>query len=269
MSWNGNPSDINQTFVIGLPNGGGPMLSACTGVLTNFIQSCDGDVSLILTGNTAIFSGDTYFLGSISATTISGDTFFSGGTSLMQIIQDALIQSQFTGNTSGTCINDFYVTNLYGCPEITLHDDIVPSVDNTVNLGTPIKRFRSINTVSGTTTIWKVTQSLEVPSISACTEVVTNALISCSGDSQILLTSGETLFNTNVMPFLTDTIILGGPIKRFRDVNTLSGTSTVWFSTISITTPKLDLGLDSLGNPRVITANSSVIQSDILDNGSY
>jgi hypothetical protein len=195
MSWNGNPSDINQTFVIGPTTGGGPFLSACTGVLTNFIQSCDGEVSLTLSGNTAIFSGDTYFLGNTSADTISGGTFFSGGTNLTEVIQDNFIQLLISGNTSGTCTNDFYVANIYGCSDITLHNDIIPNVDATVNLGTTL--------------------------------------------------------------------------KRFRDINTVSGTSTVWISTISVTTPMLDLGLDSLGNSRIITADSSIIRYDILDDGTY
>ena len=30
----------------------------------------------------------------------------------------------FTGNTSGTCITDLYITNLYGCSPITVHDNI-------------------------------------------------------------------------------------------------------------------------------------------------
>ena len=30
----------------------------------------------------------------------------------------------FTGNTSATCINDLYITNLYGCSPITIHDNI-------------------------------------------------------------------------------------------------------------------------------------------------
>ena len=62
---------------------------------------------------------------------------------------------------------------------------------------------------------------------------------------------------------------LGTPIKRFRDINTISGTSTVWTSTSSVITPNLDLGLDSLSNPRIITANNSIIQNDILNGGQF
>jgi hypothetical protein len=30
----------------------------------------------------------------------------------------------FTGNTSATCINDLYISNLYGCSPITVHDNL-------------------------------------------------------------------------------------------------------------------------------------------------
>ena len=101
----------------------------------------------------------------------------------------------FTGGT-GSCITDLYIENLHSCTtDITLHNDITPSIDNTINLGTQLKRFRDINTVSGTTTVWN--------------------------------------------------------------------------STIKIFTPELDLGLDSLGNQRKITANNSVIQNDILNGGIF
>lgn len=105
--------------------------------------------------------------------------------------------------------------------------------------------------------------------ISACTAVITNNLISCSGDSQIHLTSGSTIFNTSIVPEIDNNINAGTPLKRFRDINTVSGTSSVWTSTVKVITPILDLGNDSLGNLRQITANNSVIQDDILLGGNY
>lgn len=105
--------------------------------------------------------------------------------------------------------------------------------------------------------------------VSACTAVFTNVVISCSGDSQINLFSGLTEFNTTLVPENDATIDVGIPIKRFRDINTVSGTSSVWTSTVSVTTPMLDLGNDSLGNSRQITANNSIIQNDTLLGGTY
>lgn len=80
--------------------------------------------------------------------------------------------------------------------------------------------------------------------------------------------TGVTLHN-DIVPISNDTIDLGNPTTRFRDINTLSGTSTYWTSTITVNTPQVDLGLDGLGNSRIITANNSVIQNDILNGGNY
>jgi hypothetical protein len=130
----------------------------------------------------------------------------SGGTKYYKLKQEPWVgditdwddfttSSTFTGG-SGNCITELYVDNIYDCVSgITLHGDIVPVTDNTINLGTVLKRFRNINTVSGTT--------------------------------------------------------------------------TVWTATTSIYTPELDLGLDSLGNQRKITANNSVIQNDTLNGGIF
>ena len=130
----------------------------------------------------------------------------SGGTKYYKLKQEPWVgditdwddftkSSTFTGG-SGNCITELYVDNLYDCVSgITLHGDITPVTDNTINLGTPI--------------------------------------------------------------------------RRFRDINTVSGTTTVWSSTIKIFTPELDLGLDSLGNQRTITANNSVIQNDTLNGGIF
>ena len=107
------------------------------------------------------------------------------------------------------------------------------------------------------------------PTITACTAVYTNEVVSCSGDSVIQLGSGTTTFNTDILPNTDNIINLGYPTRRFRDVNTVSGTSTVWTSTDRVITPNLELGVDSSGNTRTITANNSVIQNDILNGGIF
>lgn len=101
----------------------------------------------------------------------------------------------FSGG-SGNCITDLYIENLHDCVSgITLHGDITPVTDDTINFGTPI--------------------------------------------------------------------------KRFRDINTVSGTTTVWSATTRVYTPELDLGLDTNNESRIITANNSVIQDDILNGGTF
>lgn len=105
--------------------------------------------------------------------------------------------------------------------------------------------------------------------VSACTAVYTDNIISCSGDSEIILSSGATYFNTDILPVVDATIGLGLPGNRFRVVNSVSGLSTYWTATTSVTTAMLDLGNDTDGNLRQITANNSIIQNDTLLGGTY
>ena len=76
-------------------------------------------------------------------------------------------------------------------------------------------------------------------------------------------------FHNDIKPYSSDTINLGTSGFRFRDVNTLSGTSTYWTSTITVNTPQVNLGLDGNGNSRIITANNSVVQDDTLNGGTF
>jgi hypothetical protein len=71
------------------------------------------------------------------------------------------------------------------------------------------------------------------------------------------------------VPTSDNLISVGSPSRRFRNINTISGTSTVWTATGIIYTPKLNLGLDLSGNTREITADNSIIQDDVLNGGFY
>jgi hypothetical protein len=74
---------------------------------------------------------------------------------------------------------------------------------------------------------------------------------------------------SDILPDSDNTIDLGSDLKRFRDINTVSGTSSYWTSTVKVSTPELDLGYDNLGDLRIINANNSIIQNDILVGGLY
>jgi hypothetical protein len=80
--------------------------------------------------------------------------------------------------------------------------------------------------------------------------------------------TGVTL-HSSITPAIDDSINLGSPIKRFRDINTISGTTSYWTANVRVISPEIDLGLDSLGNSRIITADSSVIQDDTLLGGTF
>ena len=74
------------------------------------------DVSSIISAAT---SQDTFVTGS----TLSGDTLVlsrNDGVNLTTNLNSLV----FTGNTSGDCITDLYITNLYGCSPITLNDNL-------------------------------------------------------------------------------------------------------------------------------------------------
>jgi hypothetical protein len=146
-----------------------------------------------LSANT--FSAGTYQNLPISGLTAGNNINISGSNGNFTISVTGITDTVFTGGT-GSCITDLYIENLHSCTtDVKLHNDITPNTDNTINLGTSFKRFRDINTVSGTTSYWK--------------------------------------------------------------------------ATVKIVSPELDLGNDSLGNPRTITADSSIIQNDTLLGGTY
>ncbi|MDB4326261.1 hypothetical protein N9966_00450 [bacterium] len=74
------------------------------------------DVSSIISGAT---SQDTFVTGS----TLSGSTLLLSRNDGVELTTD-LSSILFTGNTSGDCITDLYITNLYGCSPITVNDTL-------------------------------------------------------------------------------------------------------------------------------------------------
>ena len=107
------------------------------------------------------------------------------------------------------------------------------------------------------------------PIVSACTFVYTNEVISCSGDTSIKLTEDSAIFNNDILPEIDNTIDIGKPSVRFRNLNSFSGNTSYWTSTIEVETPLLRLGFDDLNNERNINANNSIIQDDVLNGGTY
>ena len=97
--------------------------------------------------------------------------------------------------------------------------------------------------------------------------IYTENIIAC--DTGVTINNAITIHPTDIVPTTDNLINFGSSIRRFRDINTVSGTSTVWESTGIIYTPILNLGQDLSGNAREITAENSIIQDDILNGGSY
>ena len=74
---------------------------------------------------------------------------------------------------------------------------------------------------------------------------------------------------SSLTPVVDGSVDAGTPLRRYREVNTVNGMSSIWASTVRVVTPEVTLGYDSQGELRILTANSSILQNDIINGGSY
>lgn len=74
---------------------------------------------------------------------------------------------------------------------------------------------------------------------------------------------------SSLTPIVDGSVDAGTPLRRYREVNTVNGMSTIWASTVRVVTPEVTLGYDSMGELRILTANSSILQNDVINGGSY
>lgn len=149
-----------------------------------------------------ILTDDNFYT---TGSTLIGNTIYYDRTDSLSAYTTDLTDFSFSGG-SGNCITDLFVTNMYGCSPITVHDNLI-------------------------------------------------------------LLSGLT-FSGDFVPDSDGSGNIGTPAKRFREVNTISGTSSYWTSTtVSATT--INLGLDTEGNPRILNADSSILNNDCLEGGIY
>lgn len=120
-----------------------------------------------------------------------------------------------------------------------------------------------------------------VQSITAGTIVVTGSL-TVEGDFYNCDSGSTAFFNTisactedtinvgsSLTPVNDNVVDAGTPIRRYREVNTVNGMSSIWASTVRVVTPEVTLGYDSSGELRILTANSSILQNDVINGGSY
>lgn len=126
-----------------------------------------------------------------------------------------------------------------------------------------------MSTVNQTFIIQPLFLTGESATYTAATGVYTNQLVSVDGNSNIQMGTGTTTFNTHIMASGDNTVNLGSVVKRFRTINTVSGTTSVWSVSTTLNSPNLNLGLDSDGLTRIITANNSIIQEDAIIGGDY
>jgi len=125
----------------------------------------------------------------------------------------------------------------------------------------------STNSFTGGTINGDLIVNGDIINCSSVSTLYTETILAC--ESGVTINNAITFYPTDVVPTSDNLINFGSPTRRFRDINTVSGTSTVWTSTGIIYTPILNLGQDLSGETRVITAESSIIQDDILNGGNY
>ena len=160
----------------------------------------------------------------------------------------------------------------------TLSIGIQPTLDNTItdilgrkSDGTVVRIAKSAITITDTFTTGFTYNNANTLTLSNNTGGTLTASINVMTGLTIngQLTADTINATTSILPTQDITVNIGTPTNRFREVNTYSGTTTIWSATTIVYSPTLDLGLDSLGNSRILTANSSILNNDVLLGGSY
>ena len=160
----------------------------------------------------------------------------------------------------------------------TLSIGIQPTLDNTItdilgrkSDGTVVRIDKSAITITDTFTTGFTYNNANTLTLSNNTGGTLTASINVMTGLTIngQLTADTINTTTSILPTQDITVNIGTPTNRFREVNTYSGTTTIWSATTIVYSPTLDLGLDSLGNSRILTADSSLLNNDILLGGSY
>lgn len=151
-------------------------------------------VFLNLSGGTV--TGDTIFTQGVNVNELSGNTIFSANTNLSTIIyQIATIVA--TGVTaiapylpiSGGIGGQYYFTGNTTGDTLYVNADIIPSVDNNSNLGTIVKRYRSLNIVNGIAVNFTAETKIVTPILSATTIQLGSVIVN---ENTIVLT-GDTI----------------------------------------------------------------------------
>lgn len=140
-------------------------------------------IFLNLSGGTV--TGDTVFTEGVYATRLSGGTIYSGSTELTTIIEN--ISSSFSGITgnylpiSGGTGGPYNFIGNTSADTIIVSTIIEPSVDNVVDLGSSIKRFRSLNTVDGVAVNFTASTKIKTTQIELGSQIITDTNIILTG----------------------------------------------------------------------------------------
>lgn len=140
---------------------------------------------LNLSGGTV--TGDTIFTQGVEISSLSADTYYSGSTPLEQIIIDLAVNSSgITGNylaISGGTGGPYNFVGNTTASTIYASTEISPIVDNNIDLGTPVRRFRNLNIVNGVAVNFTATTKIQTQEIILGTMSVTENNIILTGQT--------------------------------------------------------------------------------------
>lgn len=140
-------------------------------------------IFLNLSGGTV--TGDTVFTQGVYTTQLSGGTIFSGSTPLEVIIKNIVTGSTTQGDflpLSGGTGGPYIFTGGTTAETINIVTTIEPTIDNTVDIGSHIKRFRSLNTVDGVAVNFTASTRVKTTQIELGNTIVTEYNIILSGN---------------------------------------------------------------------------------------
>lgn len=136
-----------------------------------------------LSGGTV--TGDTIFTESVYATRLSGGTIFSGSTPLEVIIQNiatgATTQGQYLPLSGGTG-GPYNFVGTTTADTINIITTMEPTADNVVDLGSSIRRFRSLNAVDGVSVNFTASTRIKTAQLELGNTIVTEYNIILSGN---------------------------------------------------------------------------------------
>lgn len=139
-------------------------------------------IFLNLSGGTV--TGDTIFTEGVHATRLSGDTIYSGSTDLETIIyniSNGVTQGNFLPISGGTG-GSYLFTGGTTANTLNIVTTIEPAIDNTVDLGSPVRRFRRLNTIDGIAVNFTASTRIKTNKLLLGNTIVTESNVILSGN---------------------------------------------------------------------------------------
>jgi hypothetical protein len=168
-----------------------------SGTSTN--QTFSVDVSALLDDTNSYVTGGT----------LSGTDLVLGRNGGLSNVTTDLSSLLFTGNTSGSCITDLHISNLYGCSPITVHDDIIMSTGTKIKADGILQGYVDLNT-SDRVTIGNRTGGSDGAVLILNGDGLTSTATFQSGGfaqgintSNLSVTNGNVIANLYKLPFST------------------------------------------------------------------